>query len=140
MSRGLIRGALQRQPPKLPHKPSSQDLGARYLPSNNWRQAASLERRKYRREEAGTFTGLMPPERVACPATPTSDFGVIVHRPGCGHVAYVGETHTGVDAQPPTGGTYRIGDGPLRPAAGIAADRTRSYRPVESHRSYGPRR
>jgi hypothetical protein len=62
--RGFRKGALQRQAPKHPHKPSSQALGARTLWRQHWRKAASLERQKYRREESGTFTGIMP-DRVS---------------------------------------------------------------------------
>lgn len=42
--RRFHRGALQRQAPKRPHKPSSQALGARMLERQHWRKAASLER------------------------------------------------------------------------------------------------
>lgn len=57
----LHRGAAQRWAPKHPHKPTSQALGARMLNRQHWRAPASLERQKYRRELAGTFTGVMPP-------------------------------------------------------------------------------
>jgi hypothetical protein len=59
-----MKHAQQRQPPKRPHKPSSQAIGARMIGREHWRKAASLERPKYRREQAGTFTGIMPGEGV----------------------------------------------------------------------------
>jgi hypothetical protein len=65
--RDLKRGAAQRWPAKHPHKPSSQALGARTLNRQHWRAPESLQRQKYRREEAGTFTGVMPPPTPARP-------------------------------------------------------------------------
>lgn len=109
--RPFLKGALQRQVPKHPHKPSSQGLGARTIWTNHWRKPASVERA----------------ERAA-----TRQTGTMTPGPMTGGTLRI----NGGPLIPVT-----ISYSPLPNARGLAQVKgLRHYAPGPSHRIYTPRR